>query len=81
MIGATGRNDASVLSVFGKGGCELTDPSLRLKSGRIEEQVKMVASPRNQNSPLSQTQTLRGIRIFDYIWNSASEALWKQGDA
>src|SRR5580700_5034539 len=27
-------------------GCEPTEPSLRLKSGRIEEQVKVVASPR-----------------------------------
>src|ERR1700730_8698968 len=31
-----------------KGGCEPTEASLRLKSGRIEEQVKVVASPRNQ---------------------------------
>jgi hypothetical protein len=28
MIGATGRNDASILSVFGKGGCEPPQPAL-----------------------------------------------------
>jgi len=34
--------------MFGKGQIPPTEPSLRLKSGRIEEQVKVVASPRSQ---------------------------------
>ena len=42
---------AERFSIYAKGGCKPTEPSLRLKSGGIEEQVKVVASPRNQLEP------------------------------